>query len=106
PHVRVWGVGFLPRRWMNGYVKLVKGISYENIKVLSFMELRRLLNKCLFTNHRILLPSISCEEAQYFSPFQRMQLAIYNVAKQIPVLRLILYVVGPYFNVVVFSSRK
>ena len=106
PHVRVWGVGFLPRRWMNGYVKLVKGISYENIKVLSFMELRRLLNKCLFTNHRILLPSISCEEAQYFSPVQRMQLAIYNVAKQIPVLRLILYVVGPYFNVVVFSSRK
>lgn len=106
PHVRVWGVGFLPRKWMNGYVKLVKGISYQNIKVLSFMELRRLLNKCLLPNHCILLPSISNEEARYFSHVQRMQLTIYNVVKQIPALRLILYVVGPYFNVVARADDK
>jgi ubiquinone/menaquinone biosynthesis C-methylase UbiE/uncharacterized protein YbaR (Trm112 family) len=105
PHVRVWGVGFLPRRWMNAYVKCVKGISYENIKVLSYMELKKLLNKCQFTKHRILLPSISREEAQYFSAVQRMQLAVYNIVKQIPVLRLALYLVGPFFNVVVFSNR-
>lgn len=106
PHVRVWGVGFLPRKWMKSYVKLMRGISYENIKVLSFMELKRLLNKCQFTNHRILLPSISYEESQYFSTVQRMQLAIYNIVKQVPVLRLILYIVGPFFNVVVFSGKK
>jgi ubiquinone/menaquinone biosynthesis C-methylase UbiE/uncharacterized protein YbaR (Trm112 family) len=106
PHVRVWGVGFLPRKWMNAYVQWVKGISYENIKVLSYMELKKLLNKCQFTKHQILLPSISREEAQYFSPIQRMQLAVYNVVKKIPVLRLALYLVGPFFNVVVFSSRN
>ena len=91
---------------MNAYVKFMKGISYENIKVLSYMELKKLLNKCQFTKHRILLPSISREEAQYFSPIQRMQLALYNVIKQIPVLRLGLYLVGPFFNVVVFANRN
>ena len=34
PHVRIWGVGFLPRKWMESYVKLLKGIAYDHIRVL------------------------------------------------------------------------
>lgn len=106
PHVHVWGVGFMPRKWMNRYVRFVKGINYEHIRVLSFMELKRILNRCRLDNHRILLPSISSHEAQYFSPIQRMQLAIYNVVRRIPVVRRVLYLFGPFFNVVVFADKK
>jgi len=106
PHVRVWGVGLLPRQWMNAYVRFVKGIPYENIKILSFMELRRLLRKCRFEDHRIMLPSISDEEAKHFSSILRLQLHIYKVVKRIPIIRSILYLVGPFFTVVAFANKK
>src|SRR5207244_974333 len=106
PHVHVWGVGFLPRKWMHAYVKMVKGINYENIRVMSFMELRRLLKKCRFDKHLILLPSISSEEAKHFSAGQKFQLGIYNAVKQIPIARLMLYLIGPFFNVVAFANKQ
>jgi len=106
PHVRVWGVGLLPRRWMNAYVRLVKGIAYEDIKVLSFRELKRLLRACQFGNHRIMLPTISDEESKYFSRLQKAQLHIYNFIKRIPVIRTVFYVVGPFFTVVAFRNEK
>ncbi len=34
------GVGFLPRKWMGGYVKLIKGIPYRPLRVLSFPEIK------------------------------------------------------------------
>jgi 2-polyprenyl-3-methyl-5-hydroxy-6-metoxy-1,4-benzoquinol methylase/uncharacterized protein YbaR (Trm112 family) len=106
PHVHVWGVGWLPRKWMNAYVRFMRGINYDQIRVLSFIELRTLLNNCRLENHRILLPSISPEEAKYFSLPRRMELALYNVVRSIPVVRWILYLIGPFFNVVVFADDK
>ncbi len=44
PHVGVWGVGYLPRPLMNGYVKFVKGIPYEHIHLESFGSLNRAID--------------------------------------------------------------
>ncbi|MDI6793555.1 MAG: methyltransferase domain-containing protein [bacterium] len=44
PHVHLWGVGFLPRRYMDAYVRLFKGISYKHKKLLSVFELKRIMN--------------------------------------------------------------
>lgn len=46
PHVGVWGVGFLPRRWASYYVKLVKGVRYEGKRLPSYLELSHWLNIC------------------------------------------------------------
>lgn len=43
PHVGVFGVGFLPRRFMNAYVRRMRGLAYEHIHLLSYFELRRVL---------------------------------------------------------------
>lgn len=43
PHVDLWGVGFLPRRYMNTYVRLFKGADYKYKKLLSLFELKRLM---------------------------------------------------------------
>jgi SAM-dependent methyltransferase len=43
PHVRLWGVGWLPRRWMEPYVRWRLGKPYRGKRLLSFFELRRLL---------------------------------------------------------------
>ncbi len=53
PHVRVWGVGFLPRRYMSKWVKIFKGVDYKGKRLLSYFELRRLLRKNYGNGYRI-----------------------------------------------------
>lgn len=45
PHVNVWGVGFLPRRYMSKFVRTVKGLDYKGKRLLSYFELHGLLRK-------------------------------------------------------------
>jgi ubiquinone/menaquinone biosynthesis C-methylase UbiE len=105
PHVRVWGVGFLPRRWMSRYVQLIKGFPYEHIKVLSFPALNRLLRRSLFRRRHILLPSVSPEEVQTLSPFERRLTAIYGAVKKTPPGRAILYLFGPFFHALCYADK-
>ncbi|HUT35641.1 MAG TPA: methyltransferase domain-containing protein [Planctomycetota bacterium] len=58
PHVKLWGVGWLPRRWMEPYVRWRRGKPYRSKRLLSLFELRRLL-RAAFGPHfaiRSLLP--------------------------------------------------
>jgi SAM-dependent methyltransferase len=41
PHVGVWGVGFVPRRWADAYVRWRSGQRYEHHRPLSVREIRR-----------------------------------------------------------------
>jgi SAM-dependent methyltransferase len=41
PHVGVWGVGFLPRRWADAYVQWRSGQRYEHHRPLSAREIGR-----------------------------------------------------------------
>jgi len=43
PHVKLWGVGWLPRRWMGPYVRWRLGRLYRSKRLLSLFELRRLV---------------------------------------------------------------
>ena len=106
PHVRLWGVGFLPRKWMKGYVRLVKGISYDHIKLLSYVELKNLLKRCAFTDEEIYLPSISSRELKNFSTFEKIQVAIYDVVRKTPLIRLLLYLFGPFFHAISFAEKN
>ncbi|MEC4888429.1 MAG: methyltransferase domain-containing protein [Nitrospira sp.] len=106
PHVHLWGVGFMPRAWADRYVQYFRGIPYGHIRVLSVMELRRLLRRCRLLNYRALLPSVSPEEVRQLSAVQRMQVAVFNAVKRVPGLRLVLYLIGPSFNIVVCADDK
>jgi SAM-dependent methyltransferase len=53
PHVNLWGVGFMPRRWMPAYVRRFKGMAYAGKRLLSYLELRRLLGRTQGTQYRI-----------------------------------------------------
>jgi len=43
PHVKLWGVGWLPRRWAERYVRWRRGTAYRGKRLLSLFELRRRL---------------------------------------------------------------
>ena len=45
PHVGIYGVGFVPRRYQEQYVRIIKGgrVAYNGVRLLSFGELSSLL---------------------------------------------------------------
>lgn len=100
PCVRVWGVGFLPRRLMKAYVGLVRGIPYENIRTLSFFELKRLLSRAPFDRRRILLPAFPPDLLASFSRGERVLARLYNWVRRVPAIRLLLYLFGPLFHAI------
>src|SRR5215813_4844849 len=106
PHVRVWGVGFLPRRWMKPYVMLVKGIPYDFIRVLSTAELKRMLRGASFYNHRITIPGIPREQAKNFLTVERVQVAIYDIVRRTPLIRYILRLFGPFFHILSYANKQ
>jgi 2-polyprenyl-3-methyl-5-hydroxy-6-metoxy-1,4-benzoquinol methylase len=106
PHVRVWGVGLLPRRFMRTYVRLANGMSYDHVWPLSFRDIKRLLKRNGLTDHRVLLPAVPRNEAASFSTSQRIQKAIYDVGRRTPGLRSLLYLVGPFFHVLCFVDDR
>lgn len=99
PHVGVWGVGFLPRRWMSPYVERVKGIPYEHLRPVSIFELRRLLRRADFRAIESFLPPIPQAMQDMFSEGERRQVAIYDFVRKIPGLRHILHLFGPMLHV-------
>ena len=55
-HVMVWGVGFVPRRFQNAYVKLRKGVEYQGKRVLSRFELIKLLRQAGVKDYTLVEP--------------------------------------------------
>jgi SAM-dependent methyltransferase len=100
PHVRVFGVGWLPRPWMAPYVKLVRGIDYRNIRTISYFELRAILEAAGARDYQILLPSIPEAELSRYGPSERALICVYHRAIETAPLRWPLYVVGPLFHAV------
>jgi SAM-dependent methyltransferase len=101
PHVRVWGVGFLPRRLMPAYVRLVKRLPYRHIRILSFFEIRALLRRAGARRYRIVLPRISAQELPRFSGWERRGVELYHALLDLAPARYVFYVFGPFFHVLV-----
>jgi len=99
PHVRVWGVGFLPRRWMSSYVRLVRGHAYDNVRLPSVFELRRMARRS-FATCRLSLPTLSEAEQQGLPDRERHLAALYLKIKDWPIVRPLLLVFGPLLQVV------
>jgi len=55
-HVLVWGVGFVPRRWQNAYVKMRKGVEYRGKRLLSRSELVELLQEAGVRAYTLIAP--------------------------------------------------
>jgi ubiquinone/menaquinone biosynthesis C-methylase UbiE len=97
-HVRVWGLGFLPRKWMQPYVKFVKGIPYKHIRSLSYFELRKILQAAQFWQHKMTLPTVSNLNQNKFSVWERFQIIVYMIFRKLPLVNRFLYLFGPFLS--------
>jgi ubiquinone/menaquinone biosynthesis C-methylase UbiE len=100
PHVGVWGVGFLPRKWMPAYVRWRNGMPYRYIYPKSLFGLRQLFERQSGFDLKIKTPTIWEGEVKAFSPAKRMFARLYNWTIRIKIFQSILLPVAPFFHIV------
>ena len=97
PHVGIWGVGFLPRRFMAPYVKWRNGMEYHHTRLLSLFDFQRLFNN----GHRctIAAPSIWNEEIHDFRPLKQIVARLYNRVIDSRLGGAMLLPIAPFFQI-------
>jgi SAM-dependent methyltransferase len=98
PHVRLWGVGWLPRRLARRYVQRLRRAPYDHVRLLSSFGLRRLLGGEGF---RVELhpPEIPPGTQALYSGPELGLVRLYNRLRRLAPVRAGLRLVGPFFHV-------
>jgi hypothetical protein len=97
PHVRLWGVGFLPRRLARRYVRAFCKPSRYGIRLLSARSLRRLLSSHGF-DVSLVPPEIPVATERLYSGIELRALHAYNRVRRVAPIRRLLLMVGPLFH--------
>ena len=106
PHVRVWGVGFLPRRWMPAYVKWRRGVAYERKHLLSIFEVRRSLKAAECDALAFSLPAFAEVDLQHAGRLERMGAAVFSFLGKIPPIRRLLLRISPVIQVLATRGNR
>lgn len=94
PHVHLWGVGYLPRRWQAAYVRLRrKDLHPYGIRVPSWTEMRRTLRRAGHRNFRIEPAPLPVSRGR--NALLRSALGFYNRFRTTPVIRELATWLGP-----------
>ncbi len=100
PHVGVWGVGFLPRRWMGPYVRLARRRDFRAIRTLSYAGWTRLLRSSPFGGGSIACPMLPAADLEAMRPLKRRLAATYNRLTRSGPGQSLMRAIGPLFHVV------
>ena len=100
PHVGVWGVGWLPRRWQDSYVRFRTGLPYQYVRLLSVRELRRLFRHQTSIAVRIEAARVPAEEIAVFPPRRAALARLYNRMLGWRLAAWVLRWVGPFMHVI------
>jgi ubiquinone/menaquinone biosynthesis C-methylase UbiE len=98
PHVRLWGVGMLPRALAPRYVRAVRHAPYEHVRLLSSSALRRLLSRAGFTPV-IVAPRIPRATRDTYRGLEALLIDVYNRLQGRRAAQRALLTVGPFFHV-------
>lgn len=98
PHVRLWGVGWLPRRLAPRYVRALRSAPYDHVWLLSGRALRRLLRRHGLAAD-IVPPAIPPATQQIYRGVELRLVRLYNRLRARRAARAALRVVGPFFHV-------
>ena len=102
PHVRLWGVGWLPRSLAPRYVRRLRKAPYDHVRLLSARELRRLLAGNGLTP-AVEVPEIPPATQEIYRGLELSLVRLYNRVVRVQPARRALGLVGPFFHV--FASK-
>jgi len=94
PHVNVWGVGFVPRRMADRYVRWRGGQGYEHHRPLSSRELRSGMRKAGFRSVRVDAAPLLAAERDRLGDARWVAYG-YERARRIPLVRSALRLTAP-----------
>ena len=103
PHVHVWGVGLVPRRWQRRYAEWWSGSSYAFTRLLSTWEMRAMIRRHTGFSPQLQVPPIPPEEIAASSPRRAVLARLYNGVIRFRVARAMALATGPFFRV---AARK
>ena len=104
PHVGVWGVGYLPRRWMSPYVQLLRKGDFRALRTLGVAEWERMLKSSSFVTGRIEVPPLPAEELAHFGTIKRRIARCYNRFVVTRLGQRLALAIGPLFHVTVAKA--
>ena len=85
PHVGVWGVGFVPRRWADAYVRWRSDQRYEHHRPLSPRELRRFARASGLRRVQLGAASLLAADRARLGPLAAAA-PLYEMARRAPVI--------------------
>lgn len=97
PHVRLWGLGWLPRAWMPAYVRWRRGGAWPP-PCLSPGRAGKIAAEAGFTRIEVEAPSIPEVWARSRPAPQRRLISAYSAARRTPGLRPLLRAFGPLWQ--------
>lgn len=103
PHVRLWGVGLLPRGLARRYVRRMRRTPYEHVRLLSAGVLRRLLVRNGF-RVEIVPPGIPIATQTLYRGLELRLVRTYNELRSVPPVGRLMLAVGPFFHV--FATKE
>ncbi len=104
PHVRLWGVGYLPRRLAEPYVQAMRKTSYSHVHLLSARSLSRLLERNGFEVSIVPPPVPSASLGLYHGMELRLA-QVYNQAATWSAVKPLMLAAGPFFHVFARKPR-
>lgn len=99
PHIFVWGVGWLPRRFQKAYAEWRTGESYEGVRLLSLWEIRRLFRRHTRLAPTVLVPAIPPEELDRFALYREVLARAYNRLVSWRAVRAAIRPVAPFYRI-------
>ena len=106
PHVRIWGVGFLPRKWMPAYVRWHRGLSYEKKRLLSYFELARGLRRSGLRFLQFAAPTVAAVDYNAMGKLERFAARLWSFVRRTPVLGRLFLPVFPVLQVIAARGRE
>lgn len=100
PHVFVWGVGWLPRKLQQPFVRRRSGKAYDYTVLMSSFTLARKVRRNMKLRSRILVPTIADSHIRHFARGKAAVARLYNLIASVGVLRPAFLCVAPFFRLI------
>ncbi len=106
PHVNVWGVGWLPRRWQRRYAEWRSGLSYRSIFLFSYPELVRTVCQSGELTCSVHAPLVPAASFAGFTRRRALLARLYNRCVPAPFFQQVALCFGPFFRLVAYKSSS
>ena len=100
PHVRLFGVGYLPRGLQKRYVRYHRGVDYEHVRLVSAFGLTRIARAAGFRSASVRAAALSPAQVAALPRLLRPGVLMFRAMRDVPGLRGFLAQVAPILRLV------